>query len=155
MLQLELDMNRLKKCADCGGCYDICPSCVYLPGYDPRAVIKDILAGDYERWLTHKSIWQCLECHYCLEICYQHYGFESAMTAMRTIACKRGLQPEQVKRGWTMFAKTGKLGDPALPARKKFGLPEPTKSGGDEFLVLYERIKGVKELIEGTEDEEG
>lgn len=112
-----------------------------IPGYDPRAVIKDILDGNYEKWLTSKHIWQCLECHYCLEICYQHYGFENAMTALRTIAAKKGIHPVQVKRGWDMFVKTSKLGEPALPARKKFGLPEPKASGADEFRKLYALLK--------------
>jgi len=124
MLELKLDIKLLEKCSECGGCYPICPSCVHLPGYDPRAVIKDIVKGDFEKWLTHASIWQCLECHNCLEYCYQHYGFENAMTAMRMLATKRGLNPPQVRRGWEMFVKTGRLGEPAMPARKKLGLPE-------------------------------
>lgn len=141
MLELKLDLKLLEKCSHCGGCYSICPSCINLPGYDPREVIKDIVAGDFEKWLNHSSIWQCLECHYCLEICYQHYGFENAMTALRTIATKRGLHPPQVKRGWDMFVKTSRLGDPNMPARKKLGLPEPAEGGNSEFQKLYELLK--------------
>lgn len=141
MLDAQLNMKLLEMCSGCGACYSICPSSLNLPGYDPRAVIKDILKGDMDKWLASKSIWQCLECHYCLEMCFQHYGFENAMTALRTIAAKRGLHPPQVKRGWDMFAKTGKLGEPALPARKKFGLPEPSKSGGEELKKVLDALK--------------
>ncbi|TAN63667.1 4Fe-4S dicluster domain-containing protein [bacterium] len=144
MLNAHLNFKLLEMCSKCGACFSICPSCVNLPGYDPRIVIKDILAGDWEKWLTSKSIWQCLECHHCLEICFQHYGFENAMTALRTIAAKRGIHPTQVKRGWDMFVKTSKLGDPALPARKKLGLPEPAKSGAEEFKKLYALLKEKK-----------
>lgn len=132
-------------CSKCGACYNICPACIHIPGYDPRVVINDILAGEHEKWIASKHIWQCLECHYCVEICYQHYGFENAMTALRTIAAKRGIHPSQVKRGWDMFVKTGKLGEPALPARKKFGLPEPSKSGGEEWKKLYSLINGARQ----------
>lgn len=148
MLKLELDMKRLEKCADCGGCFSICPSCINLPGYDPRDVIGDIIKGEYEKWLNHASIWQCLECHHCLEICYQHYGFENAMTAMRTLAVKKGMFPPQVKRGWDMFVKTSRLGEPNAPARKRFKLPEAAGSGNDEFQKLYGVLKERKRAAE-------
>jgi len=141
MLEKTLDLKLLEMCSKCGACYSICPSCLNLPGYDPRAVIDDILAGDYAKWLESKHIWQCLECHYCLEMCYQHYGFENAMTALRTMAAKKGMHPEQVRRGWEMFAKTGRLGEPAMPARKRLGLPAPAASGGTEFKRLHEILK--------------
>ncbi|MBI5874326.1 MAG: 4Fe-4S dicluster domain-containing protein [Deltaproteobacteria bacterium] len=141
----SLNIKLLEVCSKCGACYHICPSCLNLnEGYDPRAVIKDILAGQYEKWLSHKSIWQCLECHHCLEICFQHYGFENAMAAMRTLASKKGLAPTQVKRGWDMFIKTSRLGEPAAPARKKLGLPEAAKSGAEDFkkiLKIYQERK--------------
>ncbi len=141
MLEARLNIQLLELCSRCGACFSICPSCVTLPGYDPREVIKDIISGDWEKWLSSKAIWQCLECHYCLELCFQHYGFESAMTAMRTIAAKRGIHPIQVKRGWEMFVKTSRLGEPTLPARKKLGLPEPKKSGVEEFKKMYSILK--------------
>ncbi len=141
MLKSHLNFTLLEECRKCGACYEVCPSCIALPGYDPRAVIKDILEGSYEKWLESKHIWQCLECHHCLEMCYQHYGFEDAMTAMRTIATKKGLYPPQIKRGWAMFEKTGRLGEPSKPGRKKYGLPEPAKSGGDEIKKLLAILK--------------
>ncbi len=145
MLEAHLNIKLLEMCSKCGACYSICPSCENLPGYDPREVIQDIVAGDWEKWLSSKHIWQCLECHYCLEMCYQHYGFENAMTAMRAVATKRGVYPVQVKRGWEMFAKTGKLGEPAMPARKKMGLPAPATSGGEELKKLYALLKEKKQ----------
>ena len=138
-----LDFNLLKKCSDCGGCYDVCPSSLHIEGYDPRAVIKDILSGDFERWTESKHIWQCLECHHCLEICFQHYGFENAMTAMRTYATKKGTHPPQVKRGWDIFVKTGRLGEPNAGARKRLGLPEATPYDPGEFKKLFELYKGT------------
>lgn len=140
----SLNFKLLEQCSKCEACYNICPSCLNLEGYDPRAVIKDILAGQYEKWLEHKSIWQCLECHFCLEMCYQHYGFENAMTAMRLLAAKKGMTPPQVKRGWDMFIKTSRLGEPATSARKKMGLPEAAKSGAEDFkkiMKIYQERK--------------
>lgn len=144
MLEAHLNMKLIEQCSKCGACFSICPSCKNLPGYDPRAMIADILNGQYEKWLSSKHIWQCLECHHCLEICYQHYGFENAVTALRTIAAKKGMHPPQVKRGWDMFVKTSRLGDPALPARKKLGLPEPKAGGAEEFKKLYSLVKEGK-----------
>ena len=144
MLKTQLDMKLLEMCSRCGACYDICPSCLNFDGYDPRAVIRDMLEGGHEKWLTSVHIWQCLECHHCLEMCYQHYGFENAMTAMRTIATKKGHYPVQIKRGWSMFVKTGRLGEPNEGARKRLGLPESKKSGSEEFLRLCELINELR-----------
>lgn len=151
MLEATLNFKLLEMCSKCEACYSICPACLNLEGYDPRAVIRDILSGDYEKWLESKSIWQCLECHHCLEICYQHYGFENAMVALRTIAAKRGVHPVQVKRGWDMFVKTGRLGEPALPARKKLGLPEARPSGAEEFKKMCALLAEKRHSGQGTE----
>ncbi len=140
-----MNFKLLEMCSKCGACFNICPSCMHIPGYDPREVIKDILEGRHERWLDSGHIWECLECHQCLEMCYQHYGFENAMTSMRMLASKKGIYPAQVKRGWEMFVKTSRLGEPALPARKKLGLPEPKASGAEEFRKLYELLKQSRE----------
>lgn len=151
----SLNLKLLEVCSKCGACYHICPACLHLEGYDPRAVIKDILAGTYEKWLNHKSIWQCLECHHCLEICFQHYGFENAMTAMRTLTAKKGMTPVQVKRGWDMFIKTSRLGEPAAPARKKLGLPEAAKSGAEDFkkiVKIYQERKESEARRQKTDD---
>jgi len=155
MLEAKLNFRLLQMCADCGACYSICPSCMHIPGYDPREVIKDILAGEHEKWLTSEHIWQCLECHFCLELCYQHYGFESAMTALRTVAAKKGIHPPQLKRGWDMFAKTSRLGEPAMPARKKLNLPEPRASGVEEFRVLMELLNEARAEAEAEGGEQG
>ncbi|MBI5810791.1 MAG: 4Fe-4S dicluster domain-containing protein [Deltaproteobacteria bacterium] len=144
MLEARLDMKLLEQCSKCGACFSICPSCKHLPGYDPREMIKDIMEGRFERWLASKHIYQCLECHHCLEICFQHYGFENAVTALRTIAAKRGMRPPQVKRGWDMFVKTGRLGEPAMPARKKLGLPDPKAGSSEEFKKLHALLKERK-----------
>lgn len=151
VLEATLNFKLLEQCSKCGACFSICPSCMHIPGYDPRAVIRDILDGNHDKWLSSRHIWQCLECHHCLEICYQHYGFENAMTALRTIAAKKGIHPTQVKRGWEMFVKTSRLGEPALPARKKLGLPEPKASGADEFKKLYAMLKAAREKKENPE----
>ena len=55
MLQESLDFKLLQMCADCGACYNVCPSCLHFEGYDPRAVIKDILAGEHERWIRERA----------------------------------------------------------------------------------------------------
>ena len=51
-----------------------------------------------------------------------------------------------------MFAKTSRLGEPALPARKKFGLPEPKASGVDEFKRLMALLKESREKASSGEE---
>jgi hypothetical protein len=71
------------------------------------------------------------------------------MAAMRTVASKKGLATSQVKRGWDMFIKTSRLGEPMASARKKLNLPEAAKSGAEDFkklVKIYQEKKrsGVK-----------
>ncbi|MFQ6111518.1 MAG: hypothetical protein ACE5LX_05745, partial [Nitrospinota bacterium] len=102
---------------------------------------RDILRGDGEQHLTSEQIWQCVECHTCTEMCPQVYSWETVMQGIKAEAMRRGLAPEQVKRGIELWQKTGRLGEPKLPARKKLGLPEPAKGG-------LEHLKKLKELLE-------
>lgn len=153
MLEVNLDFRLLGECLKCGACYHVCPSSLNIEGYDPRAVIKDILAGEYKKWLGSKHIWQCLECHQCLEMCFQHYGFENAMTAMRAVATRMGANPPQVKRGWDTFIKTGRLGEPS-PKRKKLNMPELKASGSEELhtlLALYNEANKPNKKVSANE----
>ena len=65
-------------------------------------------------------------------------------------AAKKGTTPPQVKKGWDIFMKTGKLGEPTASARKKLNLPEAAKSGAEDFkkiVKIYQERKETKERL--------
>lgn len=139
-MSLQFDLAAVKKCIECRGCEHDCPSFKVVEGYNPTVVLKDILAGRAESWVNSPMIWQCLECHTCSERCPQKYSWETVMTALKKEAVNQGLMPEPVAKGWQMFVKTGRLGDPRLPARRKYGLPEPRALGLGDLKRLFPDI---------------
>lgn len=133
---LELDIEILKRCAQCRGCENDCPAYLTIEGYNPCLLVKAILAGKWEELLDSDMIWQCLECHTCLEVCPQSYSWEKVMTALKKEAIKRGKAPKTVGKGKETLLKTGRLGEPRVPPRKKMGLPEPQEVGLEDFKKI-------------------
>ncbi len=149
-MQEHFDAAALERCLACGGCRQNCPIYLKFENYRPEEVIRDILSGDAEQHLASEQAWQCAECHTCTEMCPQVYSWETVMRGIKSEAMRRGLAPEQVKRGIEMWRKTGKLGEPKLPARKKLGLPEPARSGLEDLKKLAELLR--KNEQEPTEE---
>ena len=133
---LELDLEVLKRCKECRGCETDCPAYLTIEGYSPCYLIKAILEGRIEECLESDMIWQCLECHTCLEVCPQCYSWEKVMTALKQEAIKRGKAPKTVSKGRDTFLKTGRLGDPRIPPREKMKLPKPQEVGLEDFKKL-------------------
>lgn len=137
---IDLDMAAIKRCIDCRGCEHDCPSFKYIEGYDPTALNKNILEGDIEKWIGSKMIWQCLECHTCTEMCPQVYSWEMVFARLKTEAMKRKVAPKSVLKGVSAFAKTGKLMEPRLSARDKFGLPSLPSDGAEDIRKFSELL---------------
>lgn len=134
---IDFDLAAIKRCVECRGCEHDCPSFIVIESYDPTRMNLDILAGRTEKWLSSEMIWQCVECHACTERCPQKYSWELVFTSLKKEAIGRGLVPEAVSKGYQMFEKTGRLGEPRIPPRKKLGLPEPPRSGYEDLKQLF------------------
>jgi heterodisulfide reductase subunit C len=136
---MDLDLAAIKRCIECRGCEHDCPSFKYIEGYNPTVVNIDIINGDTEKWIGSKMVWQCLECHTCSEMCPQTYSWETVFTKLKAEAMKRKVAPKSVLKGISAFAKTGKLMEPRLSAREKFGLPSIAPDGGEDIRMLLSR----------------
>ncbi len=137
---MDLDLAAIKRCIECRGCELDCPSFRYIEDYNPTVLNKDILNGDTEKWIGSKMIWQCLECHTCSEMCPQVYSWEIVFTKLKAEAMKRKIAPKSVLKGISAFAKTGKLMEPRLSAREKFGLPSLPSDGGEDIRKFSESL---------------
>lgn len=137
---IDLDLVAIKRCVECRGCEHDCPSFKYIEGYDPTRMNKDILNGDLEPWANSKMIWQCLECHTCTEMCPQTYSWEMVFAKLKSEAIRRGLAPKTVLKGGPTFIKTGKLMEPRLSAREKFGLPAIPSDGAEDIRKFSELL---------------
>lgn len=60
--------ERLKLCLECGNCSGICPF-GYLMAYPPSRMIAMLRADRFNRLLETDTIWMCVSCYACTEVC--------------------------------------------------------------------------------------
>jgi len=130
------NLFAIERCLECRGCEQSCPVFQALADYNPNTLLQDILEGEVGPWLEREMIWQCLECHTCSEMCPQRYSWEDVFTTLKSLAIREGKAPEQVSRGVEILRRTGRLGEPRAPLRKKLGLPASPQLGWEELLSL-------------------
>ncbi len=129
----HLDLAALKKCYSCGACLDDCPVAQLDGSFQPREVIGDLLKGNLAGLFQNQTIWQCLECHTCSELCPQKFGMEKVFIVLKGMASEQGCAPSPIQGGIKTFLKTARLGAVDDKARKKLGL-EALPPGGEAEL---------------------
>lgn len=132
----HLDLPSVRRCYECGACVADCPVAEITGAFKPNELIGMVLEGRIEELLNSKSIWYCVECHTCYEMCPQKFGMEKVFTTLKHLAIEGGLMPPSIKGGLDLFQKTGRLGEPDQKARKKLGLPETAAGGGEQLQEL-------------------
>lgn len=83
-------VTNLKDCLACGKCSGICPVAALHPSYNPRQIIRDVLAGNEERWLASEEIWRCFWCANCYTVCPADIHFPLLMMQLRFRALEKG-----------------------------------------------------------------
>lgn len=67
LLKLE-DGERFRTCLQCGSCSGVCPY-GYVMRYPPRRMIASLRAGEFEKVLRADTVWMCVSCFACVEVC--------------------------------------------------------------------------------------
>jgi heterodisulfide reductase subunit C len=80
---------NLRDCLQCGKCSGGCPVAAMNPSYNPRQIIRDVLAGREERWLDSEEIWRCFWCANCYMGCPADIHFPLLMMQLRYRALQR------------------------------------------------------------------
>jgi Fe-S oxidoreductase len=62
------DGAKLKLCLECGNCSGICPF-GYLMTFPPSRMIANIRADRFERVLDTDTVWMCVSCFACTQVC--------------------------------------------------------------------------------------
>ncbi len=60
--------EHLLTCLQCGSCSGVCPF-GYLMEYPPGRMISYLRAGLFERVLDSDSVWMCVSCYACTQVC--------------------------------------------------------------------------------------
>jgi heterodisulfide reductase subunit C len=81
---------KLSECLACGKCAGICPVAALNPSYNPRQIIRDVLSGNEERWISSEEIWRCFWCAGCYTVCPADIPFPLLIMQLRYRAIERG-----------------------------------------------------------------
>ncbi|GHS86857.1 hypothetical protein AGMMS49957_05730 [Synergistales bacterium] len=82
--------ERVLNCFLCGTCTAGCPISALDDDYNPRRIMRKILAGLKEEILSSGEIWKCYQCHTCVSHCPQDVRFADIIRTLREIAVEEG-----------------------------------------------------------------
>ncbi len=132
----ELERERLRECLACRACEHDCPLMLFREDYDPYELMELIRDGRIDEAIERASVWWCLECQTCYELCYMGYGMVRPLKWLKQLALERGETPGQVASSLKLFRASGILAKPSAAQRRKLGLPEPPRVALDELEAL-------------------
>jgi heterodisulfide reductase subunit C len=134
------DLEFLKKCYSCGACNNDCPVAKFLPQqFDPQDIIGQILDGRISELIKDSSIWLCLDCYVCYELCPMKVGLVEVFTVLRNLAKKNGYVTEGFRNELETFKKEGIIAMFSKTARKRVGL-DTEKPELQDLKILFEKI---------------
>ncbi|NOZ76545.1 MAG: 4Fe-4S dicluster domain-containing protein [Euryarchaeota archaeon] len=93
----EAGGENITRCYQCGTCVGSCPGGMSTP-YRTRKVIQKALMGRKEEVLESREIWYCTTCFTCYERCPRGVDPTEVIIAIRNVAVKEGIVPENFKK---------------------------------------------------------
>lgn len=112
------DGKEIDHCIQCGMCTATCPVAEAVPGFSPRQLIARALMNLDEELLASDEIWYCARCLQCVAMCRKNIRPGDIITAIRTVAIRRGYRKTAGARHTLAFladiAKKGKLNEATL-----------------------------------------
>ncbi|MFX0188934.1 MAG: heterodisulfide reductase-related iron-sulfur binding cluster [Candidatus Hodarchaeota archaeon] len=146
VIKQYFDLEFLKKCYGCGACNNDCPV-AKITTFDPNIIVKKILEGKIDELLKDPSIWMCLDCYVCYELCPMRVGLVEIFTILRNLAKERGFITKGFEGEYNSFKKMGTVTLFSHSARKRVGLLSK-KPQLDDLKKMLNELQIKKELEE-------
>ncbi len=137
------DLDFLKKCYDCGACNNDCPV-AKITKFNPNQIVKTILEGSIDKLLENPSIWMCLDCYVCYELCPMRIGLVDIFTTLRNLAKDRGFITNGFRGEYDAFKRMGTVAMFSHSARKRVGLSS-NKPELDDLKKILNELEKVEE----------
>ena len=138
------DIDQIERCIACSACIDDCPP-TKLGLLDPPALLQKVISGHLDEVVKDDSIWACLDCYTCLEMCPDGNGFVKNLRKIRNIAAKQGYTTDGFARQSDAFEKRLRVIPASKSKRKKLGLPDIE---AQDDADLKQKFKHLKEETE-------
>ncbi len=72
------DGKRVQRCLQCGMCSGACPY-GHLMDYPPSRLITSLRAEEFDHVLDSDTVWLCLSCYACTQVCPQKIPLTAAL----------------------------------------------------------------------------
>jgi len=157
---------NLNECLACGKCAGVCPVAALNPSYNPRQIIRDVLSGNEERWISSEEIWRCFWCAGCFTVCPADIPFPLLMMQLRYRAIERGYGLKYIvpfkrfglraREDALTFAPGAKGRERIAKIRRDIGVdpwPEVSEKARAEYAALFE-ITGTDRWLDEIKEEE-
>ena len=82
--------ERVLNCFLCGTCTAGCPISELEKDFNPRKIMRQVLAGMRDDVLEGPEIWRCYQCHTCVSHCPQDVRFADIIRVLRDMAVEEG-----------------------------------------------------------------
>ncbi len=142
------DVEFLKNCYSCGACNNDCPV-AKITTFDPNVLVGKILDGKLDDVIKDPTIWLCLDCYVCYELCPMRVGLVEVFTKLRNLARERGYISKGFKGEFDSFKKMGTIAMFSHSARKRVGL-QSVKPKLDDLKILINEIEKEEEMEESN-----
>jgi heterodisulfide reductase subunit B len=143
-IQQNFNLSFLIKCHACRACEDDC-LLSKMTEFSPNKIISMILQGKINEAISDPSIWMCLDCYLCYELCPFGVGYIEIFTILRNLATRQGHVTEGYESEFNSFRKKGIIGVISKSARKRVNL--------EDFEPNVEDLKELFNLIESKSTE--
>ena len=77
-------------CFTCSECGSVCPVSCERDIFDPKAIVRMVNLGMVEELLVSPSIWLCLSCQRCSEVCSQMVDSANLIQALQDLSISSG-----------------------------------------------------------------
>jgi CoB--CoM heterodisulfide reductase subunit B len=124
----EVTSEQLEICQKCKACMDDCYAAM-TTDYNPDELIDLVLTGNAEALLQRGDIWNCLNCHQCIDQCPQGFGMVKLIFNLKNFAISHGIYPEVIGHRGTELSHSGYAFAPQPDVREKMNLP--ARKGAD------------------------
>jgi Fe-S oxidoreductase len=113
-------------CLECGKCTSICPAHRADPSFTPRGLVKQGLLSNYEDMPSEASMWSCITCRLCKEVCVSDVDIPEFVRAIRTEAQTTDNRAHET-HGGIVQAMDALMEDPALKQDRLWWLEDDMK----------------------------
>ncbi len=134
------DLNFLLRCYSCRACDDDCVL-AKMTEFKPSEIVGRLLERRAEEVIHDPSIWLCLDCYLCYELCPMRVGMIEIFSILRNLAAEQGYTPKGYESEFNSFYQKGTVGMLSKAARKRVGLEFTKRDVGDlkELFYIIER----------------